>query len=43
MPSGLPARYLIKGVLFAAMVLLVLHGLGTAARSAARLIAPRQS
>lgn len=41
MPSGLPARYLIKGVLFAAMALLSLQALGTAARSAARLIAPR--
>lgn len=34
MPSGLPARYVIKGVLFAALVLLAVQTLGTAARSA---------
>ncbi len=33
MPSGLPARWLIKGVLFAAMLLLALQALGAAARS----------
>ena len=36
-PSGLPARYLIKGVLFAAMVLLALQALGVAARNLATL------
>ncbi len=34
MPSGLPARYVIKFVLFAALALLSLQALGTAARSA---------
>jgi TRAP-type mannitol/chloroaromatic compound transport system permease small subunit len=37
MPSGLPARYLIKGVLVLAMALLALQALGTAARSASQL------
>ena len=32
-PSGLPARYLIKGVLFFAMVLLAVQALGVAARN----------
>ena len=33
MPSGLPARWAIKGVLLAGMALLTLQALGTAARS----------
>ena len=33
MPSGLPARFVIKGVLFAAMALLGLQALATGARS----------
>lgn len=33
MPSGLPARWLIKGVLFGAMLLLALQALGAASRS----------
>jgi TRAP-type mannitol/chloroaromatic compound transport system permease small subunit len=33
MPSGLPARWVIKGVLFLAVALLGLQGLATAARS----------
>jgi TRAP-type mannitol/chloroaromatic compound transport system permease small subunit len=37
MPSGLPARWLIKGILVAALALLALQALGVAARSAARL------
>ncbi len=37
MPSGLPARWLIKGVLLGGMVLLSLQALGVAARSALRL------
>ena len=40
MPSGLPARYLIKGVLLASMLLLAVQALGSAFRSAARLLAP---
>lgn len=38
MPSGLPARWVIKFVLFCALVVLALQGLGTAARSAATLL-----
>ncbi len=38
MPSGLPARWLIKGVLLLAMALLGLQALSAAARSAARLL-----
>ena len=37
MPSGLPARWLIKGVLFFALVLLSLQALSAAARSVVRL------
>ncbi len=37
MPSGLPARWIIKGVLFAALALLSLQALSVAARSAAAL------
>ena len=37
MPSGLPARWLIKGVLFVAMLLLALQALSCAARSLERL------
>jgi TRAP-type mannitol/chloroaromatic compound transport system permease small subunit len=37
MPSGLPARYLIKGVFFAALVLLAAQALAVIARSAAHL------
>lgn len=37
MPSGLPARWIVKSVLFVALVLLGLQGLGRAARSAAFL------
>ena len=37
MPSGLPGRWVIKGVLFVALALLGLQALGTAARSAAFL------
>ena len=37
MPSGLPARYAIKGVLFVSLALLALQALADAARSAARL------
>jgi len=42
MPSGLPARWVIKGVLFVGIFLLGLQALGTAARSAATLVARRQ-
>lgn len=38
MPSGLPARFVIKGVLFLALVLLGLQGLGRAAESAVTLL-----
>ena len=38
MPSGLPARWIIKGVLFAALGLLSLQALSVAARSAAALL-----
>lgn len=41
MPSGLPARWGIKGVLFAALLLLTLQALAAAARSAARLLDER--
>ena len=37
-PSGLPARYLIKGVLFAAMLLLAVQSLGVASRNLAILL-----
>jgi TRAP-type mannitol/chloroaromatic compound transport system permease small subunit len=37
MPSGLPARWVIKGILFAALALLVLQATSVAARSAAYL------
>jgi TRAP-type mannitol/chloroaromatic compound transport system permease small subunit len=37
MPSGLPARYVIKSVLFLSMLLLCLQSLAAAARSAARI------
>ena len=43
MPSGLPARWIIKFVLFAAIALLGLQALGTAARSAAVLRDPREA
>ncbi len=38
MPSGLPARYVIKGVLCVALSLLSLQALATAARNLARLL-----
>ena len=38
MPSGLPARWVIKFVLFFALVVLTMQALGTAARSAAILL-----
>ena len=41
MPSGLPARWVIKGVLFVALVLLAVQALAVVLRSAARLAAPR--
>jgi TRAP-type mannitol/chloroaromatic compound transport system permease small subunit len=37
MPSGLPARWIIKGVLFAALLLLTLQALAVAARAGAAL------
>ena len=43
MPSGLPARYVIKGVLLAGMALLGVQALGSAARSAGRLLNPRDA
>jgi TRAP-type mannitol/chloroaromatic compound transport system permease small subunit len=43
MPSGLPARWVIKGVLVAALALLGLQALGVAARSAARIRGPRET
>jgi len=39
MPSGLPARWLIKGVLLLAMLLLALQALASAARSVEHLLA----
>lgn len=42
MPSGLPARWLIKGVLCLSMALLALQALGAAARSIAQLRAERE-
>lgn len=41
MPSGLPARWVIKGILFAALALLTLQATSVAARSAALLARPR--
>ena len=38
MPSGLPARWAIKFVLFFALVILAIQASGTAARSAAILL-----
>ncbi len=38
MPSGLPARWAIKGVLFFALALLAIQALGTAARQLATLL-----
>lgn len=38
MPSGLPSRWIIKGVLFVALVLLGLQAAATAARNAAELL-----
>jgi len=43
MPSGLPARWVIKGILAAALALLGLQALGVAARSAARIRGPRET
>ena len=37
-PSGLPARYLIKGVLFVAMLLLSVQSLGVASRNLSMLL-----
>jgi TRAP-type mannitol/chloroaromatic compound transport system permease small subunit len=42
MPSGLPARWVIKGVLFLSLVLLAVQALGVAARSAALLLGSRR-
>jgi TRAP-type mannitol/chloroaromatic compound transport system permease small subunit len=41
MPSGLPARWIIKGVLLGALALLGLQSLGVAARSLARILGPK--
>jgi TRAP-type mannitol/chloroaromatic compound transport system permease small subunit len=41
MPGGLPARWFLKGVFAAALALLVVQGLGVAARSLATLLEPR--
>lgn len=42
MPSGLPARWIIKFVLLAAMTLLSVQALSAAARSASALLEPRE-
>jgi TRAP-type mannitol/chloroaromatic compound transport system permease small subunit len=42
MPSGLPARWMVKGTLFLGLALLGLQGLGRAARSAAFLRGGRE-
>ena len=38
MPSGLPARYIIKGVMAAGVSLLVVQGVGVLLKSLARLM-----
>ena len=43
MPSGLPARYLVKLLLFVGIVLLFLQGIATLARAVLVLAAPRDT